>query len=177
MVHCSPLARLARRADTQVEALTQARSPLASSTSLPYKSVGITDSTPPSPVVSGIDNIPCGPGGAGGHAHGSTSPLGTSPRGGGVEALRWSRAGSFPSSPISLSKEGSGSQTPYGNLSLAAATVGAGAPGALTPPGSTKDGLLPSAQVEKVDKKDKGLYPSRVVLTSTLPRTLHQRKR
>ena len=51
----------------------------------------------------------------------------------------------------------SGGNTPYGNLSLAGAQAGGGAPGALTPP---------SSATPKDKEKKEGLYPSRVVLTS-----------
>ncbi|ODN79165.1 cyclohydrolase [Cryptococcus wingfieldii CBS 7118] len=47
--------------------------------------------------------------------------------------------------------------TPYANLSLAAAARGAGAPGGLLPPPEKN---------EKDEKKGKGLYPSRVILTT-----------
>jgi hypothetical protein len=164
--------------------------------------VGSLDSTPSSPLMAGVDHIPCGPAppGQSFSPHAPSSPLSISPRpaglhGGGVEALRLSRAGSLgtslPSSPgpnasfpanaaaapgpaPAASASGAntnGTATPYGNLSLAAATYGAGAPGALTPP-NVSAGLLASAiameekEREKDKERKKGLYPSRVVLTS-----------
>lgn len=114
---------------------------------------------PPSPVVNGVDTIPCGP--AANHLSpvlGPASP--SSPRSGGVEALRLGRQSSISSIPAFGSSFGTspnGRESPYGNLSLAAATHGAGAPGSLTPPGKEK---------ETKDAKKEGLYPSRVVLTS-----------
>ena len=120
---------------------------------------GINSSAPPSPVVNGMDTIPCGP--AANHLSpvlGPVSPASpSSPRSGGVEALRLGRQSSISSIPAFGSSFGTspnGRETPYGNLSLAAATHGAGAPGSLTPPGKEKEG------------KKEGLYPSRVVLTS-----------
>lgn len=97
----------------------------------------------------------------------------TSPTAGGVDTFRTSRGsisslsgilGTSPTSTSGLSPvpngvtngsgASNGSSTPYGNLSLDAAARGAGAPGGLVPP-------------EKgAKKKHKGLYPSRVVLTS-----------
>lgn len=56
-----------------------------------------------------------------------------------------------------LATSPSGGNTPYGNLSLAGAQAGGGAPGALTPP---------SSATPKDKEKKEGLYPSRVVLTS-----------
>ena len=165
-----------------------ARSPSFPSNPNPYRAT-----TPSSPAPIGVDNIPCGPASsANGHGHASENPYGISPGsmspasprgGGGVEALRLSRA-SFSalnlsgtpgrSTPGALTSNGtgsgsgsgsgsgliqgqasgSGSSTPYGNLSLAGAVAGGGAPGSATP-----------AKEEEGDKK-KALYPSRVVLTS-----------
>ena len=115
---------------------------------------------PPSPVVAGHDNIPCG------NAASYPSPLfgpGSpgSPRSGGIEALRLGRQSSL----TALGTSPTGTSTPYGNLSLAAAAAGGGAPGSLTPPNAvvTKDGK----------EKKEGLYPSRVVLTSESGRPTH----
>ncbi|EIW69259.1 hypothetical protein TREMEDRAFT_73806 [Tremella mesenterica DSM 1558] len=136
----------------------------------PFKSVGITDSIPPSPVVTGIDHIPCGPSGAPisntGTSPKSDNPLATrsgaiSPVGGGVEALNWTRRTSFPTSP-NAATSGTGTSTPYGNLSLAAAAVGAGAPGPLSPVDKGEKG----GHGEEGGKEKKALYPSRVVLTT-----------
>ncbi|WWD20910.1 hypothetical protein CI109_105388 [Kwoniella shandongensis] len=96
---------------------------------------------------------------------------------GGVETLRASRQGSLTSlsaalthatsaigSTLSSTPEGgivpngNGSSTPYGNLSLDAAQRGAGAPGGLVPPESSGK--------DKEKEKGKGLYPSRVILTT-----------
>ncbi|RXK37020.1 cyclohydrolase [Tremella mesenterica] len=136
----------------------------------PFKSVGITDSIPPSPVVTGIDHIPCGPSRAPisntGTSPKSDNPLATrsgaiSPVGGGVEALNWTRRTSFPTSPKAATN-GTGTSTPYGNLSLAAAAVGAGAPGPLSPVDKGEKG----GHGEEGGKEKKALYPSRVVLTT-----------
>jgi hypothetical protein len=160
----------------QVDALATQQNNHARTPSFPtMHRASLADSTPSSPLMAGVDHIPCAP------APGSSpsSPLSTSPRpGGGVEALRLSR-GSITSSPAPGSGRdifamttgagsigAAGSSTPYGNLSLAAATHGAGAPGALTPPNGHA-GLLASAMEDKEKEKKKGLYPSRVVLTST----------
>lgn len=107
-------------------------------------SSAIDESTPSSPLAAGTDNIPCGPA--------PSSPL----HGGGVEALRASRQGSIPWA--------NGGSLPYGNLSLAAASVGGGAPGSLSPPGGSEGGR--EREKEKEEREKKGLYPSRVVLTS-----------
>ncbi|KAK8850746.1 hypothetical protein IAR55_004666 [Kwoniella newhampshirensis] len=99
----------------------------------------------------------------------TASPPSSPPRSssGGVEALRASRQGSLSSLSTALASvtstlgpngnaNGNGIATPYGNLSLDAAQRGAGAPGGLMPPeGSGKE-----------KEKGKGLYPSRVILTT-----------
>ncbi|WVN86060.1 uncharacterized protein L203_101218 [Cryptococcus depauperatus CBS 7841] len=84
---------------------------------------------------------------------------------GGIDALRATRGsfssvrplegliGSSNTPKVDGSSDGAG--TPYGNLSLEAATRGAGAPGGLNPP-----------EKETSKKKEKGLYPSRVILTT-----------
>ncbi|KAK4688304.1 hypothetical protein P7C73_g1789, partial [Tremellales sp. Uapishka_1] len=125
----------------QVEALALAKQP-ASNGSFP----SMSPSRPLSPLSpsAGVDNIPCG------------SP--PSPHSGGVEALRQSRQSSFANGVTPL-RTGS-----YSNLSLEAAAVGAGAPGPLSPPSSS--GLLLSPVIDGKEKKDKGLYPSRVILTT-----------
>ncbi|WVR08802.1 hypothetical protein IAU60_005860 [Kwoniella sp. DSM 27419] len=126
-------------------------------------------SSPGSPTP-GVEHIPC-------------PSLPASPRStGGVEALRQSRGSfSFPASIQSLSQAigaakgvlsssesdgGSalgvsptnGTATPYGNLSLEAAQRGGDGPGRLTPPEALGE--------KDKDKKNRGLYPSRVVLTT-----------
>ncbi|WWC92553.1 uncharacterized protein L201_007512 [Kwoniella dendrophila CBS 6074] len=118
-------------------------------------------------IVPGLDTI---------SLHGGSLPNSPIPSGGngrsnsgGVEQLRLSR-GSFSQSQSNTSTgflpsvfgtsppASNGTSTPYGNLSLEAATHGSGAPGALSPPESKdKEG--------NKDKKKSG-YPSRVVLTT-----------
>ncbi|KAK1923303.1 putative cyclohydrolase [Papiliotrema laurentii] len=131
--------------------LTASR-PAPNGSTLSLAGGGIDSSAPPSPIVNGTDTIPCGPAAKSPSPSFGMSP--GSPRSGGIEALRLGRQSSISS----LGTSPNGTSTPYGNLNLAAATHGAGAPGALTPPpGRDKDGK---------ESKDKGLYPSRVVLTT-----------
>ncbi|OCF35995.1 cyclohydrolase [Kwoniella heveanensis BCC8398] len=124
-----------------------------------YPHLQTNGSSPPTSPTPGVEHIPC-------PSLPSSPPCTAS---GGVEALRQSR-GSFSLSAVSQSlsnafgtsppASGNGSSTPYGNLSLDAAQRGAGAPGALDPPEELKDGA------KKEKKESKGLYPSRVVLTT-----------
>ncbi len=93
-------------------------------------------------MAVGTENIPCGPA--------PTSPLSGSPRGGGVEALRASRQGSIPVNNMS----GSSPSFAYGNLT-------AGGSGASSPSAPGRE-----REKDKEDREKKGLYPSRVVLTS-----------
>ncbi|WWC64976.1 uncharacterized protein I303_107590 [Kwoniella dejecticola CBS 10117] len=144
-----------------------------------YPVIGSTPSTPTTPAhVPGTESIPC-------------SSIPSSPRttSGGVEQLRLTR-GSFssllPSSLLSLSSsppngsatatatgtgvgnanaDANGTNTPYGNLSLEAASHGAGAPGRLSPPNASNHDGADGKDKDK-DGKKKGGYPSRVVLTT-----------
>lgn len=141
-----------------------------------------TSSIPPSPLQSGIDNIPCGPAGPWAIA----SP---SPRGGGVEALRLaSSLGTSPPPPHTPFGGTSFSSTsgPSGiALGLAAAQAngsGSGSGSRSTPvvngTGKGVNGSSSSTNGHVHRKSDasaasgdatpakKGLYPSRVVLTS-----------
>ncbi|ORY26814.1 GTP cyclohydrolase N terminal-domain-containing protein [Naematelia encephala] len=140
----------------QVEALSHAPSPSSSTSPLgaaffprPSSSTrnlaggGIDSSVPPSPVMNGTDTIPCAP--APSYSNGTISPISSPRQGGGIEALRASR-GSFSQTAAS------GASTPYGNLSLAGAVAGGGGPGPNSP--------------RKEEDAKKGLYPSRVVLTT-----------
>lgn len=114
---------------------------------VPPNLIAAEDNAPSSPIPAGTDHIPCGPA--------PSSPV--SPRqGGGVEALRISRQGSIPAANGSLNS------IPFGKSNLAAASVGARGPGGLTSPSSGGT----ERERDKEEREKKGLYPSRVVLTT-----------
>lgn len=150
---------------TQVEALTPTTPPLAPlDLSQGHNPYGISPGSmsPASPRGGGVEALRLSRSSFSalninrtGTPSGSALGFGTSPGASGSGSGSGSGTGSgliIGNGNGNTNGSASGSSTPYGNLNLAGALAGGGAPGSATPQEETK--------------KNQAMYPSRVVLTS-----------